>query len=283
MKAAFEALARIVKAAAGIVIEPDKLFVLESRLLPLARQRGYDTVAAFVDALVDTRDPAAVEDVVDALSTKETFFFRDRAPFELFASTVLPYLVSARERERAIRIWCTACSTGQEPYSLAMTIDEAAPRLTGWRIDLQASDVSKSAVRAAREGYYNQFEVQRGLPASVLLRYFSREGERWRIAEHMRARVHFSIFNLLRSFDERGPQDVIFCRNVLIYFDQRTKKDVLARLAGALRPDGFLVLGSTETITRGEGWAASAASPMLYVRADGPHVAMAETAGASAS
>ncbi len=200
------------------------------------------------------------------------FFFRDRAPFDLFGTVILPYLIQARATERNIRIWCNACSTGQEPYSLAMAIDEAAPRLTGWRIDLQATDVSRSAVRAAREGLYNQFEVQRGLPANVLLRYFNREASHWRIAEHLRSRVRFSNFNLLGSFEDRGEFDVIFCRNVLIYFDQQTKHDILARLSRSLRKDGFLILGSTETVMSArDHWVSAPQSPMLFVRPDGPH------------
>jgi chemotaxis protein methyltransferase CheR len=270
--ALFPRLSSLVKTASGIVLDPDKQFVVESRLLPIARARGEETVAALVARLVDTRDPTLLEDVIDALTTNETFFFRDRAPFDLFGSQILPYLIHARENERNIRIWCNACSTGQEPYSLAMTIDEAAPRLTGWRIDLQATDVSRSAIRAAREGLYNQFEVQRGLPANTLLRYFSKEREHWRIAEHLRSRVRFSTFNLLKSFEDRGEFDVIFCRNVLIYFDQATKRDILSRLSRSLRKDGFLILGSTETVMSADGhWAPSPSSPLVYVRADGPH------------
>jgi chemotaxis protein methyltransferase CheR len=268
----FERLAVFVKSISGIVLDPEKQFIVESRLLPIVRARGFDNVAALIERLLDFREQGLVEDVIDALTTNETFFFRDRAPFEAFGTIVLPYLIQARERERNIRIWCNACSTGQEPYSLAMTIDEAASRLAGWRIDLQATDVSRAAIQAAREGLYNQFEVQRGLPANVLLRYFSREREMWRIAEHVRARVRFATFNLLKSFEERGLFDVIFCRNVLIYFDQNTKRDILMRLSRSLRKDGFLVLGSTETVMTADGqWVNAEASPLLYVKPDSPH------------
>lgn len=269
---AYEKLSALVRRSTGIVLDPDKQFIAETRLLPLARARGHENVARLIDHLVDTREPSLEQDVIDALATNETFFFRDRAPFDLFAQVILPYLLTARNAERALRIWCAACSTGQEPYSLAMTIDEQASRLTGWRIDLRASDVSRSAIRAASDGVYNQFEVQRGLPARVLLRYFTREGEQWRIAEHLRSKVRFSHFNLLRPFDEHGQFDVIFCRNVLIYFDPATRRDILARLARSLRKDGFLILGSTETISSSESeWSSAAESPMLHVLADGPH------------
>ena len=249
MIASFQPLSNLIKSATGIVLDPEKKFIVESRLLPIARARGAENVGALVDRLIDTRDPALLDDIVDALTTNETFFFRDRAPFDLFGSVILPYLMTARAGERAIRVWCNACSTGQEPYSLAMTIDEAASRLTGWRVDLQATDVSRSAIQAARQGIYNQFEVQRGLPANVLLRYFSREGEHWRIAEHLRSRVRFSNFNLLRSFEDRGEFDVIFCRNVMIYFDNPTKETLVARFADMLGGEATLYIGHSERVT----------------------------------
>ena len=211
-------------------------------------------------------------DVVDALTTNETFFFRDRTPFELLRATVIPYLLDARQAERRISIWCNACSTGQEPYSIAMLMDELGLPMKNWKVDLQATDVSSAAVRAAREGLYNKFEVQRGLPASALLKYFNSDGAHWRVIERVRAAVRYSTFNLLNSFAGRGPHDIIFCRNVLIYFDHATRMDILARLKGALREDGFLILGSTETIMgAGAHWTCSSQSPLLFVRADGPH------------
>ncbi len=271
---AHDRLAALVRRTAGLTFEADKQFVVESRLLPLARARGFETASHLVDALIARREPDLLHDVLDALATNETFFFRDRAPFDLFAKVIMPYLLEARRSARSIQIWCTACSTGQEPYSLAMKLDEMAGRLAGWRVDLEASDLSRSAIRVAREGRYNQFEAQRGMPAHLLVRYFQRDGTSWRIAEHIRSRVRLSTFNLLRSFEARGPQDVIFCRNVLIYFDPATKRDILARLAKCLRSDGFLVLGSTEIAPALDGaWACAKDHSTLYVRADGPHAA----------
>ncbi len=272
MIAAFGKLSGLIKELTGIVIDPEKKFIIESRLMPLARANGFDSVATMIHMLMSESQPALLAEVIDALATNETFFFRDRAPFDLFGAHILPYLLQARAEQRAVRIWCTACSTGQEPYSLAMTIDQFAPRLTGWRMMLQASDISRKAIEAARKGLYNQFEVQRGMPANFLLRYFSREGENWRIAEHLRSKVAFSNFNLLNSFEDRGPCDVVFCRNVLIYFDQQTRNDILARLSRVVRKDGFLILGSTEALLGGEGgWIPAPAAPMLYVHRDGPH------------
>ena len=209
MIAAFGKLSGLIKELTGIVIDPEKKFIIESRLMPIARLHGFDSVATMIHVLMGESHPTLLAEVIDALATNETFFFRDRAPFDLFGEYILPYLLRARADQRAVRIWCTACSTGQEPYSLAMTIDQFAPRLTGWRMMLQASDISRKAIEAARNGLYNQFEVQRGMPASFLLRYFTREGENWRIAEHLRSKVAFSNFNLLNSFDDRGPCDVV--------------------------------------------------------------------------
>ena len=272
MIAAFAKLSGLIKELTGIVIDPEKKFIIESRLMPIARLHGFDSVATMIHVLMGESHPTLLAEVIDALATNETFFFRDRAPFDLFGERILPYLLSARADQRAVRIWCTACSTGQEPYSLAMTIDQFAPRLTGWRMMLHASDISRKAIEAARNGLYNQFEVQRGMPASFLLRYFTREGENWRIAEHLRSKVAFSNFNLLNSFDDRGPCDVVFCRNVLIYFDQQTRHDILARLSRVVRKDGFLILGSTEALLGGEGgWVPAPSAPMLYVHRDGPH------------
>jgi chemotaxis protein methyltransferase CheR len=272
MTAPLERLATLLRRTCGIVVNEDKPFLVETRLLPIARRLGLDSVSALVERVDASRDPALIQDVVDAMTTNETFFFRDRTPFDMFRDVMLPYLLETREAQRQIRIWCTACSTGQEPYSLAMALDEKAARLAGWRIDILATDISSAVIRTAREGLYNQFEVQRGLPVSSLLRYFSREGDRWRIAEHLRSRVHFAEFNLLRDFSEHGVFDVVFCRNVLLYFDQPTKADILKRLAASTRPDGFLMLGSTELPNgAGQQWVASQGNPSLFVRTNGPH------------
>jgi chemotaxis protein methyltransferase CheR len=180
--------------------------------------------------------------------TNETFFFRDRVPFDNFRDAILPKLMEERQEQKRIRIWCAAASTGQEPYSLTMILDQEMRKLAGWNVEILATDLSTTALERAREGRYTQFEVQRGLPISHLLRYFLAEGENWRINEHLRARVQFEEFNLMSSFQGLGQFDVIFCRNVLIYFDLETKKDVLARLSGVLAKDGFLITGSAETV-----------------------------------
>jgi chemotaxis protein methyltransferase CheR len=243
----FEALRQFVYERSGLSLEGDKLYLVESRLLPIAREVGVADLAGLMKRL-QAGDRDLAQCVVDAMTTNETFFFRDRAPFDKFRNVMLAQLLAARATERRLRIWCAACSTGQEPYSLAMLLDEEARRLAGWNIEIVATDLSRRAIESARQGQYSQFEVQRGLPITMLLRYFQRLGERWQISEFLRSRVNFREFNLLSDYRPLGTFDVIFCRNVLIYFDVPTKRDILARISRALAPDGFLVMGSAETV-----------------------------------
>ncbi len=186
--------------------------------------------------------------MVEAMTTNETFFFRDRVPFDLFRDVVLPEALARNAARRKLRIWCAAASTGQEPYSLAMLLQEAAPRLAGWQVDLVATDISTEVLEKAKLGIYSQFEVQRGLPVQWLLKYFTQSGDQWQIAPSLRAMVEFRQFNLLQGFEALGTFDVIFCRNVLIYFDAPTKSEILARFGTSLAPGGALLLGAAETV-----------------------------------
>lgn len=248
MKSHFDALRELLSRTSGLSLDREKAYLVESRLQPLIQRAGLEGLGALVDRLLSGKAPELVADVVDAMTTNETFFFRDRAPFDNFRRIMLPYLLKARAEVRRIRIWCAACSTGQEPYSLAILLDEEAYRLSGWNVDILATDISRSVVSAAREGVYSQFEMQRGLPIAQLLRHFGQEGDRWRINQHLRSRVRFDEFNLLSDYGELGIFDVIFCRNVLIYFDVAVKQDVLERMAKIIAPDGYLVLGAAETV-----------------------------------
>ncbi len=232
----------------GVALDADKLYFVESRLQSLAQQYGMASAEELFARIEKSGDPVLESEIIQALLTNETFFFRDRIPFDHFRNVVLPHLVEARAAKRHIRIWCAAASTGQEPYSLAMILDEEARRLAGWRVEILATDLSEQVLETARQGVYTQFEVQRGLPINQLLRYFHREGDRWRVAEHLRARVQFRQFNLLSDFQPLGAFDVIFCRNVLLYFDLDLRRKVLNRLVGAMAPDGYLALGATESV-----------------------------------
>jgi chemotaxis protein methyltransferase CheR len=182
------------------------------------------------------------------MATNESFFFRDKVPFEHFRTIIMPALVAARRASRTIRIWCAAASTGQEPYSLAMCLKGMEREISGWRVEIVATDLSHEVLEKARAGLYSQFEVQRGLPIQLLLKHFTQVGELWQIAPDIRAMVKFRQLNLLSNFSSLGMFDLIFCRNVLIYFDQQTKVGVLENLARVVACDGYLVLGAAETV-----------------------------------
>jgi chemotaxis protein methyltransferase CheR len=186
--------------------------------------------------------------VVEAMTTNETFFFRDKVPFDHFRESIIPEILRARAGRNSIRIWCAAGSTGQEPYSLAMCLKEAGAALAGWRIEILATDLSQEVLEKSKAGNYSQFEVQRGLPIQMLVKYFKQTGEFWQLNADIRAMVQHRQLNLLHDFSQLGVFDVIFCRNVLIYFDQDTKINIFNRLAKVTAPDGFLVLGAAETV-----------------------------------
>ncbi len=230
------------------MLSADKQYLVESRLLPVARKAGLANLAELVTALKLAQDAALMTAVVEAMTTNESFFFRDKTPFEHFRATIMPALLAARRSSRSIRIWCAAAATGQEPYSLAMCLKEIEAEIAGWRIELLATDLSGEVLEKARSGLYTQFEVQRGLPIQLLIRHFAQSGELWQIAPDIRAMVRYRQLNLLADFTQLGTFDIIFCRNVLIYFDQETKIDVLNRLARVIAQDGFLVLGAAETV-----------------------------------
>lgn len=250
----------------GLSITSEKTYLIESRLKPIASRLGFKTATELVRRL-RTADEALARTVTDAMTTNETSFFRDKVPFDQFHDVMLPALLKARREYAQLRIWCTAASSGQEPYSLAMII-EATAELTGWTIELIASDINSEMVERAKEGLYSQFEVLRGLPIQMLARHFHNEGGEWRLSSSIRQRVQFEVFNLIDSFEAIGKFDVIFCRNVLMYFDQAMKNDVLGRLADVLAQDGYLVLGSAETVLgSGKGLDPLVNARGIYVKA----------------
>ncbi|MGO4574321.1 CheR family methyltransferase [Microvirga sp. 2TAF3] len=244
----FEFLRAFLKARSGLSLQPEKRYLVESRLSPVCRRFKMDSLSTLVTGLKGGRDCVLESAVIEAMTTNETFFFRDKAPFDLFRDVLLPRYLAARATTRRLRIWCAAASTGQEPYSLAMLLDEASSRLSGWRIEIVATDISIEVLNKARMGIYNQFEVQRGLSIQLLLKYFSQVGDQWQIAPRIRDMVDFRPLNLIKDFGHLGSFDIVYCRNVLIYFDSSMKSEVLNRLAGALTPDGSIVLGAAETV-----------------------------------
>lgn len=262
-------LADFLRRRSGLSITSEKTYLIESRLKPVALRLGFKTSADLVRRL-KTADESLSRVVTDAMTTNETSFFRDKVPFDQFRDVMLPALSAARRDDSRLRIWCSAASSGQEPYSLAMII-EATAYLANWTIDLVASDINAEMIDRAKEGLFSQFEVLRGLPIQMLARHFHHEGGEWRISSSIRSRVKFEMFNLLDSLEPLGQFDVIFCRNVLIYFDQQTKHDVLCRLADALAPDGYLVLGAAETVVgSGKGLRPMVNARGIYVKSGTP-------------
>ena len=243
----YDYLCKVLKDRSGLLLSADKQYLIESRLLPLARRAGLSSIGELVQKMKSGAETLMV-DVVEAMTTNETFFFRDKIPFDNFKGTVIPDLIKARASRRSLRIWCAASSTGQEPYSLAMLLKEMGPALAGWRVEIVATDLSQEVLEKSKSGIYSQFEVQRGLPIQMLVKYFDQVGEFWQLKPDVRSMVQYRQLNLLKDFSHLGKFDVIFCRNVLIYFDQAAKIDVFNRLLKANEADGYLFLGAAETV-----------------------------------
>jgi chemotaxis protein methyltransferase CheR len=243
----YEYLRKLLRDQSGLDLSADKQYLIESRLLPLARKAGLSGISDLVQKMKGGSS-ALITQVVEAMTTNETFFFRDKVPFDHFRDTIMPEMLKLRAARKSLRIWCAAGSTGQEPYSLAMCLKEMSAALSGWRVEILATDLSQEVLEKSRAGIYSQFEVQRGLPIQMLVKYFKQIGELWQINPDIRGMVTHRQLNLLHDFGQLGSFDVIFCRNVLIYFDQETKANIFGRLARGMEADGFLVLGAAETV-----------------------------------
>ena len=243
-----ELFSKVVKERSGLHLTPEKAYLLESRLLPVARKFEMDSVTDLAKALRLRPQEPVFAAITEAMTTNETLFFRDNGPFERFRDHILPPLLDSRASRKTLRVWCAAASTGQEPYSLAMTFLEMGAALEGWKIEIIGTDISKEALMKAKDGLYSQFEVQRGMPITMLIKYFTQEDQNWRIKDTVRNMVHYQPLNLLDNFGALGRFDVVFCRNVLIYFERDTKAEVLDRIRTMLPVDGALFLGAAETV-----------------------------------
>ncbi|OFX10943.1 MAG: chemotaxis protein CheR [Alphaproteobacteria bacterium RIFOXYD12_FULL_60_8] len=239
---------QIVKERSGLILTPEKAYLLESRLLPIARKQGLATLEDLARQIRHAKTEALLESITEALTTNETFFFRDTKPFDLLKDLVLPPLIESRASSRTLRIWCAAASSGQEPYSIAMILKEMSAKLAGWTIKIVATDISKEILDKAKAGRYSQFEVQRGLPITFLVKYFKKDGDSWALSEDIKKMVDFRFFNLLDNVTSLGTYDVVFCRNVLIYFDRETKARILNQTSTMMPADGTLFLGGAETV-----------------------------------
>lgn len=238
----------LLKDSSGLALTQDKAYLIVSRLNPIAKKWGYSDIPAMTTILRGMPPKDLVNDIIEAMTTNETSFFRDNKPFEIFKDTVLPYFKNKSGANKRLKIWCAAASSGQEPYSLAMTLKEEEANMPGWKFDITATDISNEILEKAKEGIYSQFEVQRGLPITHLMKYFTQQGDKWVINQDIKSMVQYKYFNLLDNMSILGQFDVIFCRNVLIYFDPPTKKDVMERMNRQMTDDAFLFLGGAETV-----------------------------------
>jgi chemotaxis protein methyltransferase CheR len=230
----------------GLVLDESKTYLIETRLMPLAVQEGFSSIEDLGKQMKSSPAPLLLQKVVEAMTTNETSFFRDRVPFDTFKKVIYS-LMKVNEKTRRIRIWSACCSTGQEPYSMALTLCEMGADLKLWDIQILATDIDTKVLQHAKEGIYSQYEAQRGLPITYLTRYFNQKGTSWEIIPEVKKFVNFQKLNIVSGSFGAGGMDIIFCRNVLIYFDIPTKKKILDQMANTLAPNGALFLGGVET------------------------------------
>lgn len=243
----FDYVRALVHKRSAIVLDTEKLYLAETRLHALARREGYATLESLVSEVRGERDGVLGRMVVEAMTTNETSFFRDMQPFDAMRTTLLPEMIRQRQNERTLKIWSAACSTGQEPYSIAMLLRENFPQIAGWDVQILASDLSTEVLDRARAGRYSQLDVNRGLPARSLVKFFTKQGNDWVIKDEIRKAVEFRAINLIGDWPILPEFDIVFLRNVLIYFDVPTKRQVLQRVRRLMKPWSALLLGGAET------------------------------------
>jgi len=245
----FQYLSAILKQRSGLALTDDKAYLIESRLLPIARSQGFADIGQLCNSLRLKANESLLSEITEAMTTNESSFYRDIKPYESFRNIVLPLLMARPLASKNMRIWSAACSTGQEPYTISMCLKEEGAKLAGWNFEIIASDLAKKVVEKAKEGIYSQFEAQRGLPIQILMKYFtSLPDTSWQIKDNIRSTVQFKIQNLLTDYGLLGKFDIVFCRNVLIYFDEPTKAQVTEKMARSLTSGGILIIGATESL-----------------------------------
>jgi chemotaxis protein methyltransferase CheR len=240
-------VANLLRERCALVLEPGKEYLIRARLAPVARRHGLESIALLIEQIRREDRPGLVTELVEAMVTTETSFFRDPRTFETLQNTVLPELIERRRTRRQLHIWCAAGSSGQEPYSVALLLKEHFPELASWRINLTSTDVSGEMVERSRAGQYSQMEVNRGLPTPLLHKWFRREGDHWQLDDRIRNMISFSRLNLAEPWPVMPAWDLVFLRNVMIYFTNPVKQEILGRVARVLAPDGYLLLGGSET------------------------------------
>jgi len=243
----FDYIKNLVFKHSAIVLDAGKEYLVSSRLNPVAKKAGVNSIGELVSKLKASGSAGLLTEVIEAMTTNETSFFRDLHPFETLKSAVFPQLIQARRTVKSLRIWCGASSSGQEPYTISMVIKENFPELANWNIQILCTDISQEMLDRTKNGEYSQLEVNRGLPITKLVKFFSQSGTQWKAKDDLRKFIHTQPLNLAGTWPSIGQFDLIFIRNVLIYFDSNTKKQIMAKVRSVLKPDGFFFLGATET------------------------------------
>jgi chemotaxis protein methyltransferase CheR len=243
----FTFVCELVRQRSAIVLEAGKEYLVVSRLTSVAQQNGFSNLGELVTRLRSQPMGPLPQKVVEAITTNETSFFRDLYPFDVLKKEIVPEILQKRAAEKRLTIWCGAASTGQEPYTIALVLKENFPQLENWSVKIIATDINNEVLEQARSGVYSQIEVNRGLPAPMLIRHFEKVGSEWRIKEPLRKMIEFRPVNLISYWPAMPPVDIVFLRNVLIYFDQPTKREILGKIRKVMRPDGYLFLGGAET------------------------------------
>lgn len=240
-------ICELVRDRSAIVLEPEKAYLVQSRLEPLVKSERLGSLQEFVRTLRHRPYGHLHKKVVEAMTTNETSFFRDLVPFHALRDHIFPFLINQNRSIQRLHIWCGASSSGQEPYSILLTMLEHFPELESWRIRFMATDISRDMLARSQEGHYSQLEVNRGLPAPLLSKYFSKIGMGWKIRDEVRQKIEFREMNLAGTWLAFPKLDLVFLRNVMIYFDAKTKKRILGNVRGILEPHGYLILGASET------------------------------------
>lgn len=264
----FSALSSLLKNETAVVLETGKEYLVESRLTCLAHEEGFANLSEMIDVVLRRSNPPLNQKVLLALTTNETSFFRDLSAFEFFKTTAMVDLITSRAQTKSLTIWSAACSTGQEPYSIALSLKEHFPQLEEWNVRVLASDLNPKIVHKAQQGTYTSLEVNRGLPIQLLVKYFTQSGDTYHISPEIKKRVSFFEQNLIAPWPST-PVDILFMRNVLIYFDTETKRQIFEKIKTVLAPDGYLFLGVAETPYRiVEGFTKVTGSTNVYRKED---------------
>lgn len=269
MSVAYKKFCDFVYRHSGLVLGDGKEYLVESKMRPIMAAQGFTDLGQIVNAIEERSGSDLAREVVETMTINETYFFRDKHPFDAFSEAVIPELIARRSNTQPIRIWSAACSTGQEPYSLAILLEELRSIIGSRPYTIIATDLSRAVLERAKEGIYTQFEVQRGMRTNFLLKYFEQMGDRWRIKPQLKTHIEFRELNLMSPSFGLPKFDVIFCRNVLIYFDPPTKLNIMRRLRSTLADDGFLVLGASETVVGSDLGFRADEQRRCLLRADG--------------